>query len=119
MGSQQVDKQNDNTVMSPEDVAEFLKKSVSWVYKNRQELGGVKVKGSVFFPAKELIYDRIFQTREGIPVRHNGKETTVQQQLVPNQKGGKTGRSRTKGRAKESGSGVTDRFGDPNRHNLL
>ncbi len=39
--------------MTPEEVAQLLKTNLTWVYKHRQELGGVKLGGSLFFPKKE------------------------------------------------------------------
>lgn len=39
-------------IMDPEEVARYLHKSVSWVYKNWQMLGGRKLRGSLFFPGK-------------------------------------------------------------------
>ena len=45
-----IDKERAPVVMLPEDVALFLRKSVSWVYKHWQELGGVKIGGSIIFP---------------------------------------------------------------------
>jgi len=55
--------------MTPEEVARFLKKSASWVYKHWQELGGVKLGGSLFFPHKEDLYERIFRQGQRVPVR--------------------------------------------------
>ena len=37
-------------IMTPEEVAQFLRKSLSWVYKNWRLLGGVKLGGSILFP---------------------------------------------------------------------
>ena len=45
-----IDKERAPVVMLPEDVALFLRKSVSWVYKHWRELGGVKVGGLHYFP---------------------------------------------------------------------
>lgn len=47
-------------IMTPEDVALFLKKSLSWVYKHWQELGGVKLGGSLMFPSKEDLYCNLY-----------------------------------------------------------
>jgi hypothetical protein len=55
--------------MTPEDVALFLRKSVSWIYKHWRELGGVKIGGSIFFPEKETLYERLFCRKEGVEVR--------------------------------------------------
>ena len=36
-------------------VADRLGMSESWVYENREELGGVKLKGAVRFPEKKIL----------------------------------------------------------------
>jgi len=51
-------------ILTPEEVAQYLRKSLSWVYKNWQILGGRKLRGSLFFPKKEELYERIFYKRE-------------------------------------------------------
>jgi hypothetical protein len=51
--------------MTPEETALFLLKSISWVYKNWQELDGRKLGGSLFFPRKEDLYERLFCKRQG------------------------------------------------------
>jgi hypothetical protein len=50
--SQKFDSNLGPGIMTPEEVAQFLRKSVSWVYKNWEALGGRKLKGSLFFPNK-------------------------------------------------------------------
>ena len=55
-----IDNKSLSGIMTPEEVARFLKKSTSWVYKNWQRLGGVKLGGSLFFPRKEDLYEHIF-----------------------------------------------------------
>jgi len=47
-------------IMVPEEVARYLRKSLSWVYKNWEVLGGRKLRGSLFFPGKEDLYERLF-----------------------------------------------------------
>jgi hypothetical protein len=56
-------------ILTPEETAQYLKKSVSWVYKNAEILGGRKLGGSLFFPAKEDLYEFIFCKRKGVEVR--------------------------------------------------
>ena len=51
-----VDKPERTEIMTPEEVACYLKKSLSWVYKHRQILGGVKLGGSILFSSKEKIH---------------------------------------------------------------
>ncbi len=51
--------------MTPEEVARFLRRSLSWVYKNSKALGGVKLGGSLLFPGKEDIYERLFGEMKG------------------------------------------------------
>ena len=64
-----IDNKSLSGIMTPEEVARFLKKSTSWVYKNWQKLGGVKLGGSLFFPRKEDLYEHIFCQGEGLAVR--------------------------------------------------
>ena len=56
-------------ILTPEETAKYLKKSVSWVYKHAEELGGRKLGGSLFFPAEEDLYEFIFCKRKGVEVR--------------------------------------------------
>lgn len=86
----------DNTekILSPEEVAKYLKKSLSWVYKNRDLLGGKKVGGTIFFPCKDEIYNRIFPT----------EKRNVYQHKVSQEKNSKS---------------FNNNLADPNRHGLL
>jgi len=52
-------------ILTPEEVAQYLRKSLSWVHKNWQILGGRQLRGSLFFPKREELYERIFCKREG------------------------------------------------------
>ena len=54
----------EKTILTPEETAQYLRKSLSWVYKNAEILGGRKLGGSLFFPAKEDLYERIFYKRQ-------------------------------------------------------
>jgi predicted DNA-binding transcriptional regulator AlpA len=65
----EVDIKKEYEILTPEEVARFLKKSTSWIYKNWQELGGRKLGGSLFFPRKEELYEHIFHQRERMEVR--------------------------------------------------
>ena len=44
-----IDNQDRHRIMTVEEVAEYLRKSPSWVYKNWRKLGGVKLGGSLMF----------------------------------------------------------------------
>jgi hypothetical protein len=59
----------DKHIITPEETAQYLNKSLSWVYKNADLLGAMKLGGSLFFPAKEDLYERIFCQRKGMEVR--------------------------------------------------
>lgn len=48
-----------NYIQTVEEVAQFFQKSPSWVYRNWKKLGGKKLGGSLFFPSKEDIYERL------------------------------------------------------------
>jgi hypothetical protein len=102
-------------IMSPEEVAQFLRKSPSWVYKNWKILGGRKLGGSLFFPRKEDLYERLFGKGQGVEVRLHPERDQVHGYLIQDKKRGQNGRSKKKG-----GTGKTERGdGDPNRHGLL
>ena len=105
------------SIMTVEEVAQFMGKSASWVYKNSHALGGRKLGGSLFFPSKEDLYDNLFceREREGVEVRLHPQGDQVYGNLVRNKKSGQTGRGRkTKGGVK---SQAVDR--DANRHGLF
>jgi len=113
MPTQQIDINNQLDIMTPEEVAQFLHKSVSWVYKNWRELGGVKLGGSLFFPSKEDLYERLFQKRQGLATGLHNKQSTPHPRLVRHQNQGKAGRS-----TKKKGAN-TPWESDPSRHGLL
>jgi hypothetical protein len=110
-----IDKKQKMEIMTPEEVARFLKKSTSWVYKNWQKLGGVKLGGSLLFPRMEDLYELLFYQGERVALRLHPQRKTLHKQLVQDQKGGKKARSSKKGGVKESKDG----FADSNRHGLL
>ena len=89
-----IDNKSLRGIMTPEEVARFLKKSTSWVYKNWQRLGGVKLGGSLFFPRKEDLYERIFCQGEGVALRLHPAGKKIHRSLVQDQKGGNKGRSK-------------------------
>ena len=102
-------------VMCVKDVAKFLKRSSSWVYKNFQELGGVKVGGSVLFPAKEKIYERLFQQKEEmVGVLLPVQKTALHQSRIPKEKGCSGSRGR-----KKKGDQKTKEDTRTNRHGLF
>jgi hypothetical protein len=111
------DKFTKNQIMTPEEVARYLRKSQSWVYKNWRVLGGVKLGGSILFPSKETIHERLFSQGQGVEVRLHPKGDQAHERLVHDQKSGKGGRGKKKARAEEpAASGGGD---DPNRHGIL
>ena len=65
-------------ILTPEEVAQFFRKSPSWVYKNWKELGGRKLGGSLLFPKKEDLYERLFHQREGVAMISPKKESGTQ-----------------------------------------
>ena len=60
-----IDNNSNHDILTPEEVALYLRKSTSWVYKNWQALGGRKLGGSLFFPRQEDLYERLFCKRQG------------------------------------------------------
>lgn len=110
-----IDKSSNNDILTPEEVAQYLHKSLSWVYKNWKVLGGKKLRGSLFFPNKEELYEHLFHKRERMEVRLHPKRNQVYKCFVFNQGRGKIGFGKKKGVDKESKT--EDK--DPNRHKLL
>ena len=103
---------------TPREVANYLGKSLSWVYKNQSELGVRKLGGSLFFPTKEELHERLFCKEKGVEVRLHSEGQQIHQGLVQKKAGctksgnGKTGRN--------SGPRTGDQVsGDSNRHGLL
>jgi hypothetical protein len=47
-----IDRFEEKAIMGVEEVAQYLRKSQSWVYKNWKILGGRKLGGSLFFSKK-------------------------------------------------------------------
>jgi len=102
-------------ILTPEETARYLRKSLSWVYKNAELLGGRKLGGSLFFPAKEDLYERVFCQRKGMEVRLHPQENQVHGNLVQNKNRGQEGRGQKERGGNKS---ATDR-GGTNRHGLL
>ena len=115
MNQTTLDSKNKYEIMTPEEVARYLQKSISWVYKNWQVLGGRKLRGSLFFPRKEDLYERLFNKGKGMEVRLHPKGKQVHVDLVQNKSRGKTSRSKKKGGDQKSEARDTD----PNRHGIL
>jgi len=105
---------NENiNIQTPKEVAIFLQKSTSWVYDHWEELGGVKLGGSLFFPDKEDFYELLFNKRQGMAVRLHAKRKKTHGHVVQNKKGGKKSRSKKKGGVEQTG------VEQPNRHGIL
>jgi len=104
-----------NEIMTPEEVAQYLRKSLSWVYKNWKILGGRKLRGSLFFPGKEDLYERLFYKGKGVEVRLHPEGNQAYGNLVQNQKRGKGRRIQEKRGGEESKAYDPD----PNRHGIL
>ena len=101
--------------MRPEEVAQYLGKSVSWVYKNWQVLGGRKLRGSLFFPKKEDLYEHLFNKGKGVEVRLHPEGKQDHFKLVQDKSRGKASRSKKKGGDKNPKA----KDADPNRHGIL
>ena len=110
-----VDREYKPDILTVEEVARFLSKSPSWVYKHWQELGGRKLGGSLFFPHKEELYERIFGKRQGVEVRLHPQGNQADWSLVQDKNRGAKSRNRKEGRAKATQTGGED----PNRHGIF
>ena len=114
MALSNIDTTEKHSILTPEEVAKFLHKSVSWVYKHSEELGGRKLGGSLFFPRKEELYEHLFSTREGMEVRFHPDSKQVHKIRLQNKNIGKKSNGQKKG-----GNKKLKNRDDPNRHGLL
>jgi hypothetical protein len=110
-----IDTEFNHDILTPEEAAQYLRKSTSWVYKNWQALGGRKLGGSLFFPRKEDLYERLFGKGKGLEVRLQPGRNQAHEGLVQTKTGRPKGGVRKKGGTKKSGIGSRD----ANRHGLL
>jgi predicted DNA-binding transcriptional regulator AlpA len=115
MTTENLDKKYQKSIMTLQEVSQFLQKSESWVYKHWKELGGKKLGGSLFFPEKENLYEHLFGRREGVEVRLHPQGEPADRSLVQNKTRGKKSRSGKKGGISQSETVASD----TNRHGLL
>jgi len=102
-------------IMRVKDVAKFLKRSPSWVYKNFDKLGGVKIGGSVLFPSRKEIYERLFKPpEEMVRVLLPVQKTALHRGRIQEEKGCPGSGSREEKRTKKSKEKTRG-----NRHGLL
>ncbi len=97
-------------LLKPSDVARIFNQSLSWVSKHYRELGGIKIGGRVFFPPKEVMYERLFCGEKGLEVRLHVPRKEIYQNMVSHQEGGKKSRREAKAIIEET---------DSNRHGLF
>jgi hypothetical protein len=116
--SNTIDTEIINDILTPEEVAQYLRKSPSWVYKHWQELGGRKLGGSLFFPSKENLYEHLFGKRKGVEVRLHPGGNQIHQRLVQKKTGRPKGGHTEKGGNIEP-SAAEGSAGNANRHGLL
>ncbi|RJP85682.1 MAG: helix-turn-helix domain-containing protein [Desulfobacteraceae bacterium] len=102
-------------ILTVEEAARYLRKSPSWVYKNAGRLGGRKLGGSLFFPAKEDLYEHLFSQGKGVEVRLHHQRKQVHGSLVQNQNRGEASR----GKEKRGGKEPETTGENPNRHGIL
>jgi len=104
-------------IMNVEETAEYLRKSTSWVYKNKEALGGRKLGGSLFFPSKEDLYEHLFGKKERVEVRFHPEGNQTHRPMVQNKKRSKTSGSRKKKGGVEKYR-ITDQY-NPDRHDIF
>ncbi len=102
----------DRDVIGVKDVAQLLGMSISWVYEHYQDLGGVKIGGSLLFPSQKEIYERLFRPKKEIlRVRLPVQRGKILKGRVQHQESRDCGTRKKKKRVKTGE--------DPNRHGLL
>lgn len=100
----------DITLSKATEIAEMFGQSISWVCRHYKQLGGEKIGGRVFFPAKEVIYERLFSQEQGMALRLHPEGREVHSGMVPDQERGNRRRAEKKTGVKEA---------DLNRHGLF
>jgi len=108
----------EKSILTLEETAQYLHKSTSWVYKNWKILGGRKLGGSLFFPAKEDLYEYLFGKRKRVEVRFHPEGNQAYGSMVQDKKRSKTGRGKKKGGSTKSRT-TDDNRSDSNRHGLF
>jgi len=100
-------------VLTPQDVADFLKVSISWVYKNADMLGVVRVKGVLRFPTREVIYERLFGAgNKDLAIQLCDERDSVQRiRLQDNDGCAACGGECTQGLAEPAGKAAANRHG--------
>ena len=115
MNNSKIDNITCSDMMNIEEVAQYFRKSPSWVYKNWKVLGGKKLGGSLFFPKKEDLYERIFNKGQRMEVRLYPEGNPAHECLVQNEKRSKNGRGKKKG----GNCQAEAERDEANRHGLL
>ena len=111
-----IDTYVEDSILTPEEVARYLNKSVSWVYKHWKILGGRKLGGSLFFPRKDELYERIFCKGQGlVEVRLCPEKNQINTRRIQNENPGKKSRGKKKGGTRKT----EERDPDANRHGIL
>lgn len=107
-----------HSILTPEEVAQYLRKSLSWVYRHWKILGGRKLGGSLFFPGKENLYEHLFSEGQRVERRLHPQRETVHNPVLQNQERGQGGRNSKKGGNTEPSADGTGEE-NPDRHGLL
>jgi len=112
------DYNNEHKPSNAKEIAEYYGKSLSWVYKHQDELGVMKLGGSLFFPKKEESYERLFCREKGVEMRFHPKRKQVHGSLVQNKERSQGSRSSKKKGTHKScfNDEVRD---DSNRHGIF
>lgn len=100
---------HDEKPLKPADIAELFSQSLAWVRKHYRELGGAKIGGRMFFPPREVMYERLFCREEGVAVRLHAERPEIRQGMVSNKERGQVGRR---------GIAQIPDEADPNRNSL-
>lgn len=115
MNQHEIEKKSQTDIMTPRDTARFLKRHITWVYRHREELGGIKIGGALFFPCKEELYERLFRQKPGMAVQFLPSQDPVSStSIIPHQARGSKGRGKEKGghrERKNNSTEGTDRYG--------
>jgi len=104
---------DDIKILSPREVAKIMGKSISWVYDHADELGAVRIGGSLIFTESRLkgVFDNAVSGEKWeVAGRYQDRQKTISTELRHQKRGKKVG-SRGKSQAEIYGT-------DPRSHGI-
>ena len=99
----------DSDILTVKEVAQYLRKSTSWVYRHQQELGASKLGGSLLFRKVRIDGRLSGEEQKDVQVQLQVPKTAAHKSRVQDETRSPTSRSREKG---GTGKSAIDRHGN-------